>query len=76
MHEKDNIIPASKGDGTLHLMFSVWNEMKNKCWNSFYALLCLFEFLNHHKSHYLCFADIWLPTKTFYDGVVTVWIIM
>lgn len=31
MHEKDNIIPASKGDGPLHLMLSVWNEFKKKC---------------------------------------------
>lgn len=31
MHDKDNNIPASKGDGPLHSMFSVWNEMKMKC---------------------------------------------
>lgn len=51
MHEKDNIIPASKGDGPLHLMLSVWNEFKKKCLNPFFdAVLCLFEFLNQNKS--------------------------
>lgn len=55
MHDKDNNIPASKGDGPLHSMFSVWNDNEMLKFVFIYALLCWYEFLNQHKSQHLYF---------------------